>query len=428
MLKVSQMETPKLNVDLWGINYSPEPLGIAVYSTQLCEYLTANGHQVRATTGFPYYPSWQKMQDGVFATDTVSGVPVRRCWLYVPAKATTIRRILHELSFAFTSFLRQLFSRRPDVYVVVSPPLLLGLCAVIISAIKQAPFVFWVQDLQPDAAIKLGMIKHQLLVQIALWIEAFVYSKAACVIGISKEMSAEIQDKGVPEWKVFTVPNWMSEPFQDDQVEAGRFRLKHGMAADIPLVSYCGNIGVKQDLEFVVEAAKILAIDHAAQFVICGDGTQKLKLQEVIESYRLTNIKLLPVLEPEDYWSLLVDSDVCLVTLKSGTGASFLPSKLLNILAVGRPVLTNADSGSALYQAVSSGGFGHAVDSDPKSMANEIMQLLAEPARMAGMRESGRNYVQQYSKERILDGLIERLTGLCEPHRKKSTILNKDAI
>jgi len=422
------MKTPSLDIDVWGINYHPEPLGISVYSTQMCEYLASKGHRVRATTGFPYYPTWRKMQDGVFVNDTISGVPVRRCWLYVPAKATTNRRILHELSFAFTSFLRQLFSRRPDVYVVVSPPLLLGLCAVIISAIKQAPFVFWVQDLQPDAAIKLGMIKHQFLVRIALWIEALVYSKAACVIGISNDMSTAIQDKGVPEWKVLTVPNWISEPFQNDQVEAGRFRLKHGMAANTPLVSYCGNIGVKQDLEFVVEAAKLLAADHPAQFVICGDGTQKLKLQEVIDSYQLTNIKLLPVLETDDYWSLLVDSDVCLVTLKSGTGASFLPSKLLNILAVGRPVLTNADSGSALYQAVSSGGFGHAVDSDPKSMANGIMQLLAEPASMARMRESGRLYVQQYAKERILDGLIERLNGLCGPPSKESTILNKDAV
>src|SRR5262249_14245540 len=115
---------------------------------------------------FAYYPEWRKRLEDrgkVFRTDVVCGVPVHRCWHYVPKKPSPVKRILHELTFAVVSLLRVLMLPRPDVYVVISPPLFLGFVAWVASRIKRAPFVFHVQDLQPDAAASLGMVKGPLL-------------------------------------------------------------------------------------------------------------------------------------------------------------------------------------------------------------------------------------------------------------------------
>ena len=107
-------------------------------------------------TTFAYYPAWRKSaQDRhlLFRTDNINDVPVHRCWHFVPACVTAWKRIIHEGTFVFTSTLRILSLKRPDVYVIASPPLLLGTAAWFVSKIKDAPFVFHVQDLQPDAAV-----------------------------------------------------------------------------------------------------------------------------------------------------------------------------------------------------------------------------------------------------------------------------------
>jgi colanic acid biosynthesis glycosyl transferase WcaI len=83
-------------------------------------------------TTFSYYPTWRKLPEDegkLYRTDIVNGVPVHRCWHFVPERVSTLKRIIHEATFITTSFLRLLVLARPDVLVVVSPPLALGAAA-----------------------------------------------------------------------------------------------------------------------------------------------------------------------------------------------------------------------------------------------------------------------------------------------------------
>src|SRR6478672_7757233 len=114
---------------VWGINYAPEHTGIAPYNVLFCEYLRGKGHSVEMVTTFAYYPQWTKRPEDrgvLYRTDLLNGVPVHRCWHYVPAYVTALKRILHEATFIAPSFLRVLTLPRADVMVVVSPPLLVG--------------------------------------------------------------------------------------------------------------------------------------------------------------------------------------------------------------------------------------------------------------------------------------------------------------
>src|SRR4051812_7626985 len=199
-----------MRVIVWGINYAPEFAGIAPHNVALCEFLDAEGHDVEMVTTFAYYPTWRKRDEDrgrLYRTDRVNGVPVHRCWHFVPERVSALKRILHEGSFIATSTLRALTLTRPDVLVAVSPPLLLGVAAWLVGKLKRAPFVFHVQDMQPDAAVGLGMLKASWFTRALYGLEAFAYRHAARVSGITQGMLRIFAAKGVPESKLVYFPN-----------------------------------------------------------------------------------------------------------------------------------------------------------------------------------------------------------------------------
>src|SRR2546428_12354686 len=121
-----------MRIIVWGINYTPEITGIAPHNVALCEFLQRHGQDVEMVTTFAYYPAWRKRAEDrhlLYRTGGINGVKIHRCWHFVPARVSAVKRILHEATFVFTSILRVLSLKRPDGYVVVSPPLLLGAAA-----------------------------------------------------------------------------------------------------------------------------------------------------------------------------------------------------------------------------------------------------------------------------------------------------------
>jgi len=390
-----------MKIAVWGINYSPELTGIAPFNRALCEHLAAQGHQVGAITGFPYYPVWQKRDEDCgkwFDTEVMNGVVVRRCWLYVPRVVGPLRRMLHEASFVVVSLLRVLALPRPDLFVVISPPLPLGFAAWIASVVKGAPFVFHVQDLQPDAAVGLGMVKPGLLTRCLYWLESFAYARAARVSGISEGMLGKFREKGVPEDKLIYFPNGVELPIE--LPAPGQFRERHGLARHALVAMYSGNLGVKQGLEVLIEAARWLqrweddpptdvgfGRRRPVKIVIAGDGARRVALAGLIERYELDNVLLLPLQQEVAYREMLADVDCSVITQQKGTGSFFFPSKLLTSLAMGKPVITVADADSELAQATREGGFGVNVPpNQPEALARAIYALADENGRLPAVR------------------------------------------
>src|SRR3954470_2422052 len=238
-----------MRVIVWGINYAPEFAGIAPHNVALCEFFDAEGHDVEMLTTFAYYPTWRKSAEDhgqFYRTDLVNRIPVHRCWHFVPARVSALKRILHEGSFVFTSTLRALFLERPDVFVVVSPPLLLGGAAWLVGKLKRAPSVFHVQDMQPDAAVGLGMLKQSSFTRALYALEAFAYRHAARVSGITRGMLRTFRSKGVPDSKLVYFPNAIELVNDDPAPLRGQFRKRYGFPYQDFLCVYAGNLGVKQ--------------------------------------------------------------------------------------------------------------------------------------------------------------------------------------
>ena len=191
-----------MRVIVWGINYAPEITGIAPHNVALCEFLKREGVDVEMISTFAYYPAWRKAPSDryeIFRTDRINNVPVHRCGHFVPKRVSPWNRIVHEGTFTLTSTWRARFLRKPDVYVIASPPLLLGVAAWLVSVLKGAPFVIHVQDLQPDAAVGLGMLRRGWFTRLLFSLEAFAYRHAARVSGISQDILKAFRKNGVPD-------------------------------------------------------------------------------------------------------------------------------------------------------------------------------------------------------------------------------------
>jgi colanic acid biosynthesis glycosyl transferase WcaI len=402
-----------MRVIVWGINYAPEFAGIAPHNVALCEFLDDEGHDVEMVTTFAYYPTWRKSAEDcgrLYRTDVVNGIPVHRCWHFVPARVSALKRILHEASFVFTSALRALFLSAPDVYVVVSPPLLLGMAAWLVGKLRGAPFVFHVQDMQPDAAVGLGMLKANWFTKALYRLESFAYRKAARVSGITPGMLQSFRKKGVPGSKLIYFPNTIELPNDTSLSERGSFRRRHGFTSDDFLAVYSGNLGVKQGLDILLETAPLLS-DPRIRLVICGDGAQRATLAARVGEMKLTNLRLVPF--EDDYRTLLIDADICFITQQVGSGSSFFPSKLLGLLAEARPIVAVSAPESELAIALRQGGFGVNVPPGrPEELAALLDSLAKDPERLWIYGASGRRYVEQFEKSRVMRGFAEALRAV----------------
>ncbi len=385
---------------IWGINYAPEVTGIGPCNTALCRFLHAAGHDVEMVTTFPYYPSWRKRpedQGRLWRTDEIDGVKVHRCWHYVPARVNRWKRMVHEATFVKTSLLRVLTLKRADCIVAVSPPLLLGPALWLASRILGARSVFHVQDLQPDAALGLGMLKPGLFTRLLYAIEKFSYEKAWRVSGISHGMLEAFAAKGVPKEKLVFFPNGVT---LEELPVRGLFRRRHGISETDFLAVYSGNIGIKQGLDGLVKAAAILK-NPRVRVVICGDGAQREAI--AAQARDLKNITMLPLLPQEEYHEMLADTDLAVITQQAASGRAFFPSKLLPALAAARPILAVADEDSELSRAVRESGCGECVlPSRPEDLAQTLKRLAESGESLASYAKAGRHWVEQFEQETVL--------------------------
>jgi colanic acid biosynthesis glycosyl transferase WcaI len=407
-----------MKILVWGINYSPEVSGIAPFNVALCEYLSLRGHDVTMLTTFPYYPQWKKRAEDagkLSKTETINGVRVVRVWHYVPQKLSSLKRIIHEATFLGLSFLHSLFLGKLDVAVVVSPPLGLGFFAWLFSSIKGTPFVFHVQDLQPDAALSLGMLKPSRFTQLLYKLEALAYAKAAGVSGISSGMIRAFESKNVPKWKIIFFPNGVAEPGPDYFPPAGAFRKRNQIPPDMTVATYSGNLGAKQGLDILLDVAERLA-DQPIKIVICGDGARRIAMEQQVAERKLKNLLLLPLQDEIAYREMQVDTSISLITQHKGTGQFFFPSKMLSALVFSKAVLAVADSDSELSHAVKDSGCGCVVGTDNVDALASALLEMSSPEKQKTMGENGKKWVSQYAFDVVHGNFEAHLLKIASAH------------
>ncbi len=289
--------------------------------------------------------------------------------------------------------------RRPDVILAVSPPLTIGLGAWLLAAYRRVPFVYNAQELYPDLAVTLGLIRNRGLIAALLRLERFVYRRASIVTVIGTGMAARLLEKGVPEEKIRVIPNFVDVESTRPGERKNAFSREFGLD-DRLVVSYAGNLGLAQGLEVAIAAARRLREQPRVCFLIVGDGVLKDSLMERAREWGSRNCLFLPYQPHSRMHELYAASDVCLVPQAAATGSQAVPSKAYQIMAAGRPILALTEPNSDLATLVSAAACGRVVrPDDPDALADAVLDAFENPAEWRQMGSAGRQHAEaRYSR------------------------------
>lgn len=393
---------------LYSYNFSPEKTGIGKYNGELAEWLIGRGHEVDVITTNPYYPEWKvnpPYSHKKWSTERTTRLTVYRCPMYVPTRLSGPKRMLSDLSFVFTSsilWLKVLFKPRYDVVMAVCPSLFVGLFPTLYQKIRGGLFIFHIQDLQLDAAISLGLVKNKALIRSLQWFKRAFLRQAAFVSSISEGMKRHILDKGVASGKYLMLENWVDTKFIAplSQDECANLRREIGLSATDRIILYSGNMGEKQGLEIIIEAAQLLSRHQNWKFVLCGDGTKKQELRDLAEG--LSNVSFIDLISYGRLPELLSLAAVHLVPQKRAAGDLVLPSKVGSILAAGGLAIVSADKNTSLYNLMKSHNLGILVEPE------DIQQIVsAIELALTRNHDTLRLRARQFAEENLnIDGIL----------------------
>ncbi|WP_017317598.1 glycosyltransferase family 4 protein [Mastigocladopsis repens] len=396
-----------MRILIYSYNYHPEPIGIAPLMTELAEGLVKQGHQVRVITGMPNYPQreiYEEYRGKWYVTEQKNGVTIQRSYLRIKSKPNLIDRLLLELSFVFTSLPQALNGWRPDVILLTVPPLLVTLPATLLGWLYNCPVVLNVQDILPEAGVRVGLIRNKWMIRALEAIEQFAYRSTHTISVIADGFVENLINKGVPTQKIVCIPNWVNVNFiRPLPKESNPFRIAHQLESKF-VVLYSGNIALTQGLETVIEAAASLCHIPQIVFVIAGEEKALQRLQEYCQKCGASNVLLLPLVSREKLPEMLAAADVGLVVQKSNVISFNMPSKIPLLLASGRPIVASVPASGTAARAVRKSGGGIVVAPEsPQALVTAIKDLYANPAQVAKLGQEGRKFaIERYSFKQAL--------------------------
>ncbi|MFG2894348.1 glycosyltransferase [Streptomyces sp. NPDC048248] len=395
-------------------NYAPEHTGIGPYSTQIAEHLAASGADTHVLAGMPHYPAW-RVGEGYAGRwrmcEVRAGVTIHRRRHTVPPRQTALRRALFEASILAHGVLAPP-RVRPDVVLTQMPSLAGGVLGDRLARRARVPHVVIVQDLMGAAAEQSGIQGGGRVAALAGGLEGRVLRRADVVGVVHESFVDRVTAMGVPRERVHVVPNWAHVKGPSGDRALTRERL--GWSARDTVVLHAGNMGLKQGLDVLVEAARLAEQEGArVRIVLMGDGNQRERLQQLAAG--VPALSFLPPADADEFPEVLAAADVLVVTQKASVLDMSLPSKLTSYFMTGRPVIASvAAEGGTAKEVLRSGAGSVVAPEDPKALLAEIRSFADDPEGATRLGAHGPRYAERHLSSRAGLDRITALLGLAQ--------------
>lgn len=398
--------------------YPPEKAAAAVCVSEIAKGLTKLGHRVTVLTTFPNYPTGVVLagyRGHLVSEEVFEGVRVMRVWSYTSPNAGFLRRILAQLSFGFVApFLAYKAIDQPDVIIVEFPPLFNVIAAHILVWRKRCPMVFWVADLWPESAVRLGILHNRLLIQLSEWLEQSTYRRASIIWAVTEGMYKTLICRGIAPEKLLLITNG---------VDTARFRPLPQAEARAELgwddrftLLYAGNHGLVYAMTDLLDAAERLQNNTDIHMILVGDGVKKAELASEARKRDLKNVTFLDAVAHNHMPLLWSAADLCVIPLrKLSLVEGSLPIKMFEVMACARTFVLGAE-GIARDLVEREANAGIVVEPENVgALVSAILYLRTHPEEAEALGRRGREYVKSYfDYERltaVLDARLEMLLG-----------------
>lgn len=405
-----------MKILLHGLNFAPELTGIGKYSGEMSAYLAAHGHEVRVVTAPPYYPQWRIARGysgREYRREIWEGMRVYRCPLWVPRRPSGLTRLLHLASFALSSLPVMLaqVDWRPDLVMGIAPAIAGAPVALLTARLTGSRAWLHIQDFEVEAALELNLLRMPAWA--GRWLRALesgLIRQFDRVSTISERMLEQLWQKGAPPERTRFLPNWVDPTLIYPITGPNPYRQAWGLSDSQKVVLYAGNLGQKQGLETIVEAARLLQEEQEICFILCGEGAARPLIERAAAG--LSNLRLESLQPPERLNELLNLAEIHVLPQRADAADLVMPSKLGNMLASGRPVIAAARAGTEVAQVLEQAGLVIPPE-DPAALAEAILRLSRDAALQAELGQRGRQYVlNHWAKEQVLGGFLGEIEAL----------------
>jgi glycosyltransferase involved in cell wall biosynthesis len=390
--------------------YLPETGAPQNRLSSLAKYLACFGNEIEILTAMPNYPRYEiftPYKNKSYHKETIEEIPVHRSSIYVSKKKGMIKRLANYFSFATTSYYCALKRIKPvDIIICESPPLFLGVTAVMLKRKWKCKLVFNVSDLWPESAEKMGIITNKLIIKQSYKLANWIYKNADLISGQTQGIIEAVR-RMQPQKKLFWFANGVDlQKFNNHTLPLnhnGRFTLL-----------YAGIIGHAQGLEVILHSANQLKQNTNIHFFIIGDGPVKEKLLALQQQLQLCNITFIENQPSEKIIEWLKISDACIVPLrKLDLFKGAIPSKLFEPLALGKPVLLGVEGeAKELFIDNAKGGLFYEPE-NANDLTNAIITLYNNRQLAHDLGNNGKHFVNtHFRRDKIAEAFWQQLQQL----------------
>ena len=370
--------TSKPHIAIVSTHFAPETTGNAPYAAGLAQGLASRGFRVSVVAGAPHYPEWRVRDRSAWAAEEqATNLSIRRVTSYVPSQPSFLKRLVYEVLLGLR--FGALIPADADALLLVSPSLFAS--AMVRARVgfwrKRPRTVLWTQDLYSAGLTETPGRLTSILGNVMATIEGALARSCDAMVVIHPRFARYALDHfGIPAERLTVIRNWTHVSFDEGAIEPG-FRAERGWSADQIIVLHAGNMGAKQGLENVVEAARIAEQrDLPVRFVLLGDGNQRARLEGLADGCR--SIEFLDPLPGADFQRALAAADVLLVNERPSLNEAAVPSKLTTYFATGKPIVAATGSTSTTSEEIVASSAGVVVPPmEPQALVEAAMALAA---------------------------------------------------
>lgn len=402
------MTDSPLNILVATSYYHPEMSGTAPYITGVAEYLSERGHHVVVATSFPHYPTWSSGARGrLLQAETRRGVRIRRRWAYVPSRQSTSSRGLYEATLYALGLSALPLRRRPDLVLGTCPSLAAGALTATAAGLYRVPYGLVFQDLMGLAAAQSGVPGGSAVASRIRTMELALARRATRVAVVADGFRPYLVKGGASPENVFRIRNWTRWVEPTETPHETRVRL--GWSPDEVVCLHAGNMGHKQGLDNLIDAARLLRKEKV-RIVLAGDGNDRRRLEMHVSDLELRNVDFVDPQEPGKWEALLCAADLLVVNQRQSVADMSLPSKLTSYFAAGRPVIAAASADSETAREMMAASAGVVVPpNDPNALRNAIVSVVKDANTARTFGRSAKLYAAQHLSPAPILAQYERM-------------------
>jgi colanic acid biosynthesis glycosyl transferase WcaI len=392
---------------LWLVTelYFPEMTSTGYYLTRIGEGL-ADEFDVKVICGQPNYSA-----RGTIAPkrETLNGVEIFRAAGTRLNRAYIPLRLINMITLGLSVFVKAVanFKRGDKVLAVTTPPNMPFIVAFA-SLIRGASYVPLIHDNYPEMLVAVGKTTEDSFLTTAMnFFNRWLYKHAAKIIVVGRDMKKLVERKteglDIP---IATVPNWAElESVSPAPRDAAPLLGELGISDKLVLM-YAGNLGFPNDLESIVDCARIIKDRLPVHMVFIGEGVKRKWLEQKVKELGLTNVTILDPRPRGEQMSFINSCDLGIVPLTSKMWGVSMPSRTYNLLAAGKPILALTEKDSEVDLVVKENDIGWSVPpNSPEKMALSIEDILERRDELAEMGNRARAAAeQQWNFETALEG------------------------